>query len=422
MYKYDHKKIKGKIFSRGHIYDSVEEQAANELAIELMKKDINIVIAFAGTKKENGVDTGKPCVVFGVRKKIEKSNLPNELIIPKTLSEDILTDVIEHPVIKAIGTCTGGTSTACPPHGDKYRPLMGGISSINAGSTAGTLACIVKDSTDNTLVGLTCNHCLGQQYDTGYPTPDEGTSNAIGYNVLQPSPRDGGQYPLDMYGTVKRITPIKFGNSTENYSDSGIVTVEIDDAIPGILEIGTGPFLFTDKSYYNVGAETYKSGRTTGITPPPIATVTNKNVSLSVCYADDCYSSNNLALFSNQIQISAPSRWSKGGDSGSAVLVEVDGEKKIIGILFAGSSDGIDTFVSPSEYLVSILQVEAWNGDIVVDHNTASFISSNRICYELVEDTGDPKTSTVDEVFNSCEECANNILSSSSSSEMPSSD
>lgn len=78
-------------------YSSKEEELANTLPRNVIMGKPNVVMAYAGTKKVNGKDTGEPCIVVGVSKKIK--NLPKESLVPKEINGEVITDVIEVPKI-----------------------------------------------------------------------------------------------------------------------------------------------------------------------------------------------------------------------------------------------------------------------------------------------------------------------------------
>ena len=60
----------------------------------LMKK--NVVSVGKGHKKVGGVDTGRPCIVIGVKKKLPLADLTTEDIIPQTIGNHPQeTDVVE---------------------------------------------------------------------------------------------------------------------------------------------------------------------------------------------------------------------------------------------------------------------------------------------------------------------------------------
>ena len=398
------------------MYKSQQEKDANELGpLEIMTKP-NVVIVYAGTKFKNGVDTGQPCVVVGVKNKVHKSHLSPDDLIPARLSSGSATDVVLFPRIKAVGTCVVGATDACPPHGDRYRPLVGGISAsappppgfINAG----TLGIVVRDSTDGSLVGLTNNHVCGIQYDTNFKTPTVGHQSVLGTGIMQPSSWEGGTEANDTFGYVKRIIPIKFDFpdfNALNTVDCGIADIQVSEAAAGILEIGGGPFVFAAKSEYDVGTDVQKSGRTTGLTPSIYGTdakINQTNVAIVIEYGPDDL---DKAMFVDQIWIVSDARFSQGGDSGSVIITGTGVDAKVIGLLFAASDDGLNTFANHIADVSSTLQIEQWDGSIVVARNAANVISVNGVCYIRQADTSDPITHSVGDTFADCDECNSQI-------------
>jgi len=399
----------------GKSYASVEDFDANEMPREFIMGKPNVVVAYAGTKIVDGVDTGEPCVVVGVKNKVNKEDLSEEDLIPSVLPDGVITDIIEFPEILAVGTCTDGTGGGCPDHDAKYRPLQGGISAIEDGATACTLGIVVKDSSDNSLVALTNNHCAGLQYDPTFKVPTNGNLSTVGITMLQPSPNDGGTNPDDAYGTVKRAVTMEFGTDStqDNSVDASISTISTDDASTAILDIHEGPFTFATSAEYSAGTEILKSGRTTGHTPPPVATIVSTNANVNVSYGSG---DENVAPFSNQIVYTASSRFTQGGDSGSAVLAVIGGEYKVIGLHFAGNGTGTTGVANHIEDVAAELNVEAWDGSVVVASNLAQSISIGDICYERVGDTTDDITHTVGATYADCETCEGAVFSSSSDS------
>ena len=399
------------------IYRSQEERDANGPDSRMILSKPNAVITYAGTKIINGVDTDIPCVVVGVRAKVNKSELSDSELIPSQLASGSITDVVVFPEIKPITTCISGFGGECPPHGDRYRPLIGGISACyipyTGLSVSATLGVIAKDLTDGRLVGLTNNHVCGVQYDPNYNIPDGGTvgarSDVIGHNMLQPSNGDGGVSPADVFGRIKRIVPIKFDYPAYvgyNTVEAGIVDIGINDAKTDILDIGPGPFPFFDKADCNVSDFVQKSGRTTGLTPAIYgsdATIYQKYVSVVVEYGSW---HSDWAIFHNQMWISSEDRFCQGGDSGSVIAMEIGGVVGIIGLLYASSADGLSTFACYIEDVASALNIESWNGDIVVPHNAASTIDVNGKCYVWQEDTSEPSTHTAGGAWTDCDDCA----------------
>ena len=304
------------------------------------------------------------------------------------------TDVQVFSKISSSSTCTGGGGGACTPHADTYRPLVGGISAAEEFGTACTLGMIVYDSTDNKLVAITNNHCSGVLYDPTHLTPTDGVLDPAGIKMLQPSPLDGGSL-LDEYGVVKRSVPIQFGTALgTNIVDVSISTVGVNDADSDILELDEGPFLFAGRDEYLVGEEVYKSGRTTGITPLPTTTVFSKSASANVAYGSDPI--NDVAPFFDQIICTATTRFTQGGDSGSMVAVFIDGAFKIIGILFAATEDGTLAVINPIEHIGTELNIESWNGNIIVPFSGDELITVNGTCYKKLGNVKNKITHTED--------------------------
>jgi len=375
-------------------YESKEEEIANTRSGEYVWKK-GVTMAFAGEKFRGGKPTGILSIVVGVEKKMSLSRVAKRDLIPEKIA-GIPTDVVEIPRIYALGTCTGGGGGGCPPHDEKYRPLIGGISAIEETSTACTLGLVVRDSTDHTLVALTNNHCAGLLYDVNYSVPDNGNSEVGGIVMLQPSPYDGGTSG-DSYGVVKRAVAMQFGTASgqDNIVDCSISTTEIDDTDYIILELDDGPFPFGDKTMYSAGQEVLKAGRTTGNTPPPTTTVSSKSTVVNVDYSGGAGGDNNLAPFTDQIICTAASRFSQGGDSGSAIVAFINGRYRVIGLHFAGNANGTMGVCCPMEEIASLLNVEAWDGSVVTDYTEESAIYVNGRRYVRVGATTDPVTHSV---------------------------
>ena len=396
----------------GREYKSIESFDVNNMPMDIFAKKPNFVIAFAGTKVKNGIDTGIPCVVIGVHKKVNVAELDDKDIIPRILPDGVITDIVEFPKIEAFPTCTDGSGDGCPPHDESHRPLQGGTSAMEETGTACTLGLVVKDSTTDSLVALTNNHCVGLLYDPVYSAATYGSTSVAGNNMMQPSPSDGGDV-ADIYGTVVRAVALKFDAGQTNLVDCAISSIGTDDASTKIYDINDGPYSFASKSEYTTGTELHKSGRTTGVTPPPTTTITDDDALVTVSYGP---SSNDDAYFNHVIVYQSTSRFSQGGDSGSAMLAVISGSYKVVALNFAGNVDGTVGIGCHISDVSSALSVEAWDGDIVVTENTSPSVMVNEVCYELVGSTTDSITHTVDDQFSSCLACESQSANSSSSS------
>jgi len=399
------------IVYKGRGYRSLEAFDANNMPREIFATKPNFVAAFAGTKITGGIDTGEPCLVIGVHQKIGAAELAEEDQMPSVLPDGVITDIIEMPKFEAFPTCTDGSGDGCPPHDEKHRPLQGGTSAIEETGTACTLGLVVKDSTTGNLVALTNNHCVGLLYDTNYSVPTYGSSSVVGKNMLQPSPSDGGDV-ADLYGTVVRAVAMKFDAGQDNLVDCGISSIGVNDASTIIMDVNDGPYSFALTSEYTVGTELYKSGRTTGVTPPPDLTITNDDALVLISYGPGA---NDDAYFNHVIIYESSTRATQGGDSGAAMLALIGGSYKVASLNFAGNSLGTISVGCHIADVASELNIEAWDGNIVVAESASPVISVNGVCYERIGDTADSITHIAGDSYSTCLACEEVATESSSS-------
>lgn len=316
-------------------------------AIKLLAKK-NVVAVGIGEKKIRGKGTGTIGIVVSVEKKDPREFLKKRDLVPEKI-EGVITDVVETGKIKALKART-----------DRWRPAPGGVSCGHETITAGTLGCVVRK--DGFKHILSNNHVLAAS-----------NAGAIGSAILQPGKYDGGQM-IDRIALLTQFVEILFiggdgckigqavagagnffakifGRKTrletinteqlENLVDAAIAKPITQDMIEiEILEIG-------DPTGVNVhpaiGMAVQKSGRTTGLTKGLIA---QTDVITQVQYDEG-----KIALFVDQLMIEQ-SGFSAGGDSGSAVL---DMEKKVVGLLFAGSDT--TTIVNKIEHVLNLLNI-----------------------------------------------------------------
>lgn len=137
----------------------------------------------------------------------------------------------------------------------------------------------------------------------------------IGDHIYQPGPHDGGSYK-DRIATLHQFKPIKKGVANKEDSAIAIINGKISDKIKKIGK----PVGFNLKPRIN--QKVMKSGRTTGYTKGKII---GTNATIFVSY------DMGTIKFKNQI---ITSYMSEGGDSGSLLI---DGNKRVVGLLFAGS-------------------------------------------------------------------------------------
>jgi hypothetical protein len=214
---------------------------------------------------------------------------------------------------------SGGGGEDVDPTSRFDRPVPIGVSTGHPDITAGTIGCRVTDGTD--VYALSNNHVYANQ-----------NSASIDDAVIQPGTYDGGTSPSDDIGTLSDFKPINFLGSN-NTIDAAIAlssTAWLGNATPSD-GYGTPRSTIVGEA---IGQSVIKYGRTTSQTKGRIDAI---NASVNVNYG-----ANGVALFVGQIIITGGG-FSKGGDSGSLIVVQAKGRNKEdnlkpVGLLFAGST------------------------------------------------------------------------------------
>ena len=318
-----------------------------------LKSKLNVNGVGIGNKISKGKDTGEKCLTVLVRKKVAKSELSGQDLVPKSIN-GIPTDVLEIGHVVALKLRT-----------DRWRPAPGGVSIGHYAITAGTLGALVKDATSGDPLILSNNHVMANSNDA-----------SIGDAILQPGPADGGKNPQDRIADLERFVRIEFqdssGGGTCPFANgvasflnamaklvgsshrlistklAAAVANEVDAAVakPGwsdvvsseIIDIG----IITGTKEATQGMAVRKSGRTTQTTSGTIQ-VLDSNVDVG-------YGGSKIATFENQIITGG---MSSPGDSGSLV---VDGSEPLaVGLLFAGSDTS--TVINPIDRVLSLLNI-----------------------------------------------------------------
>jgi hypothetical protein len=316
--------------------------------LNLHSKFNGLVSYGISTKIVNGVDTGELCVRFSVEKKTDINSLSANIdqIIPSNLIDyniDIITDVVqtqkkcilsiqqEYNSKEAIANYrefianndlgdmrhlseeeinnipddytshtnrlwvdyynnpSNVTSEPLKYNRKKYRPLKGGVSSIELGSSDATMGLIVRDATDNSIVALSNNHVYASSQLCGAYASEGEHLNTLGLSARQPSSPyygniEGSDTPAnDCIGIHKRCVAIidnQFkGTYNDNTVDCAIVQLSGYDNLINSQStevIGfkfKGPHTFAttaeidslmDSSSPNYKAPIFRSGRTLG--------------------------------------------------------------------------------------------------------------------------------------------------------------
>ena len=170
-------------------------------------------------------------------------------------------------------------------------------------------------------------------------------SAPIGSNVLQPGRVDLGCASGSdaLLGKLSKFVKITFSTTANNKVDAAIAAAPTTKLGRSTLSNGYGtPRASTRAAALNLGVMKY--GRTTELTTGTVVAV---NATLDVQYQ------HGLARFVGQIVVRGNGRFSDRGDSGSLI---VDLNRRPVGLLFAGSSNGY-TFANQIGQVLSALGV-----------------------------------------------------------------
>jgi len=399
----------------------------NENLSELTKKyleetDDNVVAVSYGYKTVNGKITDEKAICFNVKKKIPISELTPDKILPKKIDfngESYLTDVSEgnfELFYSAARFCYDNHYTwwdyypqpparITPAGRYKNRPLKGGVSVTNFSSNAssiGTLGLLAKDNEDDSLVGLSNNHVLiNDAFIAAERTNPSILTNIL--NDVTTQPHEWFDNGLgNRIGIVKRYAPLR--STGYNRVDAAITTIDSTVASnteswkQAGLTINT-PMPFATKAeldnIFSTNPLLFSAGRTSG----PKGELDTKlklfatNVAVTIGYSKQ--GGSQLASFEDCMLFIASGATTPAGevcffplapgDSGSALIAELSGVKKIIGLCFAGDVVFINNPLGGSpatvpvstlgvacriDHIASELNISAWDGGAVTYSNT----------------------------------------------------
>ena len=359
-----------------------------------------------GYKRTNDVCTDELCVIFSVLSKKPLTELTQEEILPTSLiidNETIKTDVIQRSCLfrlkdylsdlmaleGSLGSCTEGKNYSNAKHRAMHRPLIGGIEIRKPGETrGGTLGGLFRDKDDGSVVGLTNAHvALTGGLETALWSQSSRSFNVdatIQYDgaIVQPIRDDfqvnmmGRLFPVaGDIGNTKRYYPLS--DSFVNYIDAAVIGIEDSKLLGPYSGSQLGP-----KPPVNYGVATTaeidglvsnrnilsKSGRTTGYVDTLICTdpvcrnirlqyenrpqnsIIAKQVNYTMTLGGDIdLPFEDCILYSFNAQTKdLYDDWQDlpnvcvEGDSGSLLLADFNGVKKIVGLIFAGGPDDND--------------------------------------------------------------------------------
>lgn len=349
-----------------------------------------------GYKFVGNVQTDELCIIFSVDQKKTISELLDSEIIPNsiTVEDQVLkTDVFEAGKTELIacnalcGQNAGSNSTANRAF---TRPLVGGLSitSTNNVSTVGTFSFIGVDTNTQALVGVSNNHVLIQD---AFYTSERNLTNGVYQNEYNPIDNvyqngESGTIPAPNYtiGRTLRYVPIQ---QASNKVDCAIFSINQSDIGTGtvsssVMQAGdpyTNPLPFATTAEINnllvTNPMLYSSGRTTGpkggsgcpLRIFALFTAFSLNYRKQFVYT--------TVGFIDQITFVKPENDPSlsalcnnpimGGDSGSALIADFDGVRKIIGLVFAASYVGTNVVYGQAnriDNVASEMGIEAWDG------------------------------------------------------------
>jgi hypothetical protein len=347
------------------------------------KIDSGVNAVFIGYKTKNNIRTNEICVVFGVEEKKSESNLSVDHILPKNVIIDGLktqTDVVTINNVKLM---------SCYPSGDQNIsrlsyfpttpvPLKGGMGiaqfptswvPINGGYKfeVGTIGFFAKDNIDGRVVAVTNAHVAIENW---LISSDRNIEEEINnpYNTCEKIiwlPNNNLYYPSGCifssntglpfniqlpFERIKRYEPMY--KTSANYIDCALLITKpeyIDDnsyqvwqPINQTTYPSSMPFATTAEldNIMTTNPTVYCTGRTSG----PVGwgsgdckiNITGIGLTLPIGTPFGAIS------YSDQMIMQTPSNTSPmaGGDSGSCVMADIGGVRKIIGLMFAGGDYG----------------------------------------------------------------------------------
>ncbi|PVG83315.1 hypothetical protein DDE18_08445 [Nocardioides gansuensis] len=319
----------------------VKEQIEEEL---LAKK--NVVGVDIDEKETGGQKTGELSIVVFVDSKQPLSKVPKADRVPPEV-QGVKTDVQEIEIELQMLSAQRLVDEDFAPYVDPaaYPTLQGGISIGPLRSVflsppdapapgnyvfVGSLGAMVRDRASGQTMALTNFHvaCVNNTW-------------SVGDRQVQQSLVDGGS-PAGQFGSLTRAT-------LSERVDGAVISVDAGRAwTASVHTVGQ----VAGHTAATVGMTVQKRGRTTEHT---FGTVASTDLTVSINYGSDV----GVRTFRHQIRItpdtSRNARFSDRGDSGSVIL---DANRNVIGLLFAGATDGSATFANPIHSALDELGVD----------------------------------------------------------------
>lgn len=316
---------------RDALYDQLQITAASE---SILRTKHLLAVAFNEGARKITVLTSR------------KVSLRDQKILPKTIDDSIAIQYIHAGSAQAGAPSNGMVhSPYCVTHSGKY--ACGGSIHPARFLGSGTLGCLVRDE-GGVLHGLTNNHVSGL---CNYALDGE--------KIIAPGHIDISANGLDPFtiGYHARALPLVSG-VPDNVDislnqDAALIRIANSDLVSSLQgQVCDTPAL---ASPLQAGLSVEKIGRTTGHTYGQVigqvvgafqVTYQVPSVGAQVAFFD--------AVF---IVKGTGSPFSQPGDSGSLVISDQGGERRAVGLVFAGDAQGL-SYILPLEPILTSLNVE----------------------------------------------------------------
>ena len=268
----------------------------------------NIVGISVGEKIANGSPTGVSCLTVHVLKKSGESDIKPRAVIDPTV-HGVPTDVLE----------TGRIIAQMPhPVVGLYRPAAGGCSMSSTMVTRGTASCVVRIPAPGLPGGEELAFLGNNHVFAGC------NSVKIDDWIIQPSPQDGGLFPLHALARLRDYVKLDFDPNAWNEVDCAVAAARSQDCVSGVVSLGLIKKTTMEPQH---GRQVAKYGVATGLT---YGVIQDENVVDWVDYGGQ--SARFRKLF--KIVSTGIGPFSAGGDSGSLV-VDVQ-TRRPVGLIVGG--------------------------------------------------------------------------------------
>jgi hypothetical protein len=388
----------------------------------------NIVSVGYGYTEVGGKITNELGLVYTVKEKKPLDEILEEDRIPSEITyggESLPTDVVQSTVrLVAASDCNPEFyewRTNAPTNRNSFRPLKGGVSIGNVDllpGYVGTLGFVAIDNESNTLVGVSNNHVLVDDawIATSRTTTDLKTNAFRENGSLCVQPSEVGANSSNRVGVLKKYVPIDF---TGNTVDGALIALDSKDLVnynaygepfEGLTTVTDHPRFATTEEIDNIlttNPQLLSSGRTTGAKGEGNTKLLVGGFPVSSQIEFNKQGVNHVAQFDNLIKYIASGTTTpngdvcydpiSGGDSGSALIADLSGEKVIIGLSFAGAFDGtgksIYGLACRIDEVAEQLNISAYMGNNLSNYDVSDIPKSEK---HILQNHTNQKKITVD--------------------------